>query len=346
VSGIRNLPYRVVNLIESGVVADFATVSSAGVPIDTPTYYFPSDDLKTIDVATGLPQPAKAERARRNPKVGLLIDGKADEPVVVVCGHAAVRDADLEANAIRYLSETGFKVISFGLGWEEARKAVHYWSRIIIENSPVRIMWWDSQSAMDGPPHVWDAPSGTVYPASDPEPLGRMEPSRWLPRPWQEVAREAASSIWRPSLTVLDDRGYPLPIRPRALEFVRDGFRLAVSGGVPWRCTGRGTITFAGIQTFVGEATGNNDAIFFKIERALPQLPSTKDSREVLQPSGETLRNKMARLEYEAKRRRQSLPSIPLDEPPPTRLAKLRQTRIAADAPITGMVEAMRDRKT
>jgi hypothetical protein len=345
-SGIRHLPDPVVDLIESGVVADFATVSSAGVPIDTPTYYFPSDDLTTIDVATGLPQPAKAERARRNPKVGLLIDGKADEPVVVICGHAAVRDANLEANAIRYLSETGFKVISYGLRWEEARKAVHYWSRIIIENSLVRIIWWDSQSAMDGPPHVWDAPAGTVYPASDPEPLGRMEPSRWLPRPWQEVAREAALSSWRPSLTVLDDRGYPLPIRPRTFDLVRDGFRLVVPSGVPWRCAGRGTITFAGFQTFVGEASGNNDVISFKVERALPQLPSTKDSREVLQPSEETLRHKMARLEYEATRRRQSLPSIPVDEPPPTRLAKLRQARIAGDAPITGMVAEMRTHKT
>jgi hypothetical protein len=190
-SGLRELPEKVFRLIESGVVAEFSTVSSAGVPIDTPTYYFPSDDMETLDLATGLPNPAKAERARRNPKVGLLIEGAADEPIVVVRAHAAVRDSDIQSNAIRYLAETGYRGISHGITWEKARLAVTYWSRIIIENKPERIYWWDNPAAVDGPPQVWNAARGTAYPQSDPPPPGKMQPSAWPVRAWQVVAKFA-----------------------------------------------------------------------------------------------------------------------------------------------------------
>src|SRR5579871_3714457 len=145
-SGMRDLPERVLRFLEVGVVAEFATVSAAGMPIDTPTYYFPSDDMTTIDLATSLQQPVKAERARRNPKVGLMMEGRPEEPVVIMRGHAAVRDRDLQANAMRYISETGFKNISHGITWEEARKALAYWTRILVEITPLRVLWWDNHA--------------------------------------------------------------------------------------------------------------------------------------------------------------------------------------------------------
>jgi Pyridoxamine 5'-phosphate oxidase len=334
---VRDLPERVFKFIETGVVAEFATVSSAGVPIDTPTYYFPSDDMSTFDLATGLPNPAKAERARRNSKVGLLMDGADDEPVVVVRAHAAVRDADLQSNCVRYLSETGFKGVSHGVGWEQARQAVTYWSRIIIENKPERIYWWESLAAMDSPPQVWNAPPGTVYPTSDPQPAGEMKPSAWPVRPWQQVAAEAVATGRPAHLTVLDNDGFPMPMRTRSFELVEAGFRVVVPKGVPWRVQGKASLTFAGFYTFVGEAAPQNGVTLFKAERSLPQHPSTLDTKQVLQPSEDTKRKAWARLEYEAQRRGQPIPTIPLEMPAPTRLAKLRQARVASDKPITGL---------
>jgi hypothetical protein len=345
-SGMRDLPERVFKFIESGVVAEFATVSAAGVPVDTPTYYFPSDDMRTIDLATGLPNPAKAERARRNPKVGLLMDGAADEPVVVIRAHAAVRDADIQAGVVRYLSETGFKGISHGVTWEQARNAVTYWSRIIIENMPARIYWWENQAALDDPPRTWNAPADTVYPQSDPKPSGEMKPSAWPVRPWQQVARDALASKAAAHLTVLDQDGYPMPMRSHSFELIDDGFRLVMPHGVPWQFRGKATLTWAGFHTFVGEAVPASDRILFKVERALPEHPSTKDTRQVLQPSEDTRRKAMARLEYEARRRGQPIPTIPVELPPLTRLARLRQARIASSAPITGITVEKGNRTT
>jgi hypothetical protein len=336
-SGLRDLPDHVFRFLESGVVAEFATVSEAGVPIDTPTYYFPSDDMTTLDLATGLPNPAKAERARRDPKVGLLMDGAAEEPVVVVRARAAVRDSDLQSNCVRYLAETGFKGISHGQTWEQARQAVTYWSRIIIENKPERIYWWDNQAAMDGPPRVWNAPAGVVYPISDPAPDEPMQRSAWPVNPWQEVARAAIAAMPAAHLTVLDDDGYPMPMRTRSFELVDEGFRLQTPKGVPWAIAGRGSLTFAGFYTFIGDAETEGGQTFFRVERSLPQHPSTLDTKQVLQPSEDTKAKAWARLEYEAARRGQPIPTVPVQMPAPTRLALLRQARLASDVPITGL---------
>jgi len=66
----------------------------------------------------------------------------------------------------------------------------------------------------------------------------------------------------------------------------------------------------------------------------------------VLQPSEDTLAKARARLEYEAARRGQSLPVIPAEAPPRTRIALIRMARIASAAPITGISEAHGNRTT
>jgi len=345
-SGLHELPDRIFGMIESGVVAEFSTVTAAGIPIDTPTYYFPSDDMQTLDLATGLPNPAKAERARRNPKVGLLIEGASEEPVIVVRAHAAVRDSDIQSNAMRYLAETGYRGISHGITWEKARLAVTYWSRIIIENKPERVYWWDNRSALDGPPQVWNAAANTVYPASDPPPSGKMQPSAWPVRPWRDVARDAVESGAAAHLSVLDPQGYPLPMRVYSFGLVHEGFQLVMPRGTPWKLEGKASLTFAGFRTFVGDAAVVNGALLLRVERSLPQHPSTLDTKQVLQPSADTLAKARARLEYEAERRGQSLPVIPADPPPRTRIAMIRQARIESASPITGLSKEHGNRTT
>ena len=51
---LTGLPDHVVELLDSVPQAEFGTVSSSGVPIDTPMLLFPSDGLRTFDVGTGL----------------------------------------------------------------------------------------------------------------------------------------------------------------------------------------------------------------------------------------------------------------------------------------------------
>jgi hypothetical protein len=327
---LTQLPRRVVDVIEGAIIMEFATVSAAGVPIDTPTYCFPSDDLSSIDLATGLSYPAKAERARRNPKVGLLLEGPPGEPVVSIRGYAAVRDANLRANVERYIAETGVEAVSFGLSWEEARKAVWYWSRIIVQVTPAQVMWWKSAEALDEPPNHWQAATTITIPKSDPSPAGKASPSSdWPQRTWQELAKDATGRQAPAHLTVCDAEGWPLPMRMRRVELVDEGFRLDVPRGAPFLRTGKATLTFQGVETFVGNVKIQDGQGLLTVERALPQHPLVKNSHEVLQPRDEVRTKLMARLDEETQRRGQPIPTIPAELPRPTRLAKVRQLRLA-----------------
>jgi hypothetical protein len=327
---MQNLPSAVVSLIENSVVSEFATVSAAGVPIDTPTYCFATDDLSAIGVATGLSYPAKAERARRNPKTGLLLEGTPGQPVVSIRGMAAVRDADLGANAIRYLSETGYEGVAAAanLSWNEAKQAVWYWTRIIIDVFPERIMWWDNAEAMDYPPHIWNAPRQN-WAASDPAPSGKVSAApQWPQRPWQEIAEGAVGRGAPAHLTLLDPDGWPLPIRATSCKLLGDTFRLTIPKAAPWQISGKATLTFQGVETFVGAVTVEDNVTVFTVERALPQNPLVLDPVQVLQPTDEVRKQLFGRLEQETSRRGQPIPVLP-DEPPAyTRLAKARVVRL------------------
>ena len=312
-----DLPEAVLELMRSGAVTGFATVSTAGVPIDTPVLYFPSEGLRSFDLATGLAYPSKAERARRNPKVGLLLEGGPDEPVVSIAGMAAVRDADLQANVLRYLAETAH-TLPYDPDWALARQAVWYWTRIIIEVAPARVLWWDNPSAMDGPPHRWRARQGTVFPRSDPAPPGKTSmPADWGASGWQELARQALTRGAKCHLSLIHAEGFALPMPVWTAELTASGFALDLPRGIPGPLAGKACLTFGGIETFIGEVSGSPGCVVFQVERALPVLPMTQDMAQLWQPTDHTRSELMRRLAEETARRGQAVPQIPADRPPP-----------------------------
>ena len=99
-------PEEVRAIFERAMTCEFATVTKRGAPITYPVTPYVGEHGRTLDVSTGLAYPAKAERARRDPRVALLYSdptgsGLADPPVVLVQGLATVRDGDLQANTDR-----------------------------------------------------------------------------------------------------------------------------------------------------------------------------------------------------------------------------------------------------
>jgi hypothetical protein len=181
-----DLPAHVADVMTSSLYTEFASLTRRGVPLDTPLFAFVGPAGDTIDVATGLAYPAKAERVRQNPKVGLLLEGNGDpgEPVVSVSGFGAVRDSDIQSNVVRYLAETSARlaVTSGGMPWSVVRQAVWYWARIIVQTTPQRVAWWPSLDETDAEPMFWEAPASTRFQSSA---LGRADARRTLaPTGW------------------------------------------------------------------------------------------------------------------------------------------------------------------
>ena len=326
---LAGLPDKVLGVIRAAAVVEYATMSSAGVPIDTPTLCFPADDLSSLDVGTGLAYPAKADRARRNPKVGLLVEGLPGEPVVSVAGKAFIRDRDFQANLDRYLAETAYWMPG-APPWQEARKAVWYWTRIIVQVAPVTLRWWDSEAAMDGPPHIWHAPPSKLV--SDPAPSGKPSPVPPWPQPaWEAHARAIMATGAPGHLTLADDDGYPLPIRAREVTITPTGFDLDIPAAAPWRRAGKATLSFQGRAIFVGDVWDSGGIVRFNVARVLPVLPFV-GTQELWNPSPATLDTMMDRLRYELERRALPLPTSPDELPPATAGARLRMEGLAAKA--------------
>jgi hypothetical protein len=204
------------------------------------------------------------------------------------------------------------------------REAIWYFTRILVCVTPAHVRWWRDPAAMDGPPEEWRAPAGTVYPASDPAPPGAVSQAPWREaKPWRDQAASALARQAPGHLTLLDAEGFPLPIRAREVHALADGFRLVMPAWLPWS-GGRATLSFEGVETFVGDVAIDGAEALMRVERAMPVLPLMADLSEVLAPKPATRAALFARLDHETRRRGVPLPVMPEHPPEPTAGARIR----------------------
>jgi hypothetical protein len=318
-------PAELTEVFERSVTAEFATLTRAGTPITAPTTPYLGDGA-TIDVSTGLTYPAKAERARRDPRVCLLFadpvgNGMQAAPVVVVQGLATVRDADLQANTDRYVRASMAKLPEATKGQPRfvLRQMAFYYARIWVDVTPVHVRWWKDRS-LEAAPDVWEATAGTAPPLSDPAPSG-SQPPPWKSqdRPWREVAEDAVDRLALHDLTVVDANGFPLCLPVAGTELTSEGFALRLGAGAPGIAPGPACLTmhthgevFAGQENrcFVGTVAPVGATVAFDVERALADWSLAGGRAKVASGFLGARRRLAPRLRAEAARRSQPVPKV------------------------------------
>ena len=312
-------------LAERSLVTEYASLTREGRPVTWPVTPYVGDGT-TLDVTTGLTYPAKADRARRDPRVALLfsapVEGLDRTPVVLVQGLATVRDADLQAGLDRYLRQTREKMPQTYTGMPRfaIRRMDWYLARIWVHVTPLRVLSWPG-GRLDHEPESWAAPEGTTAPPCDPAPQGPALPPRTAPPgDWRPFA-DRADRLGAPVLTVTGDDGWPLPVRSRIAQRTADGYLVELPAGIP-TATGAACLTWhthtPGLATqenvvLVGEAHRVDDGwARVVVERALTDwsITGSRLGRTLgFLANGRTLR---PRLEAESRRRGQPVPRIRL----------------------------------
>ena len=321
-------PEELLPLFERALTVEYASLTRSGAPVTYPLTPYVGEGGTTLDVSTGLTYPAKAERARRNPRVALLYSdavgsGLEEAPVALVQGLATVRDADLQANTDRYvrLSMAKLRAVYEGQPKFVLRSLSWYFARIWIEVTPTRILWWPA-GRLEEPPREWLAPAGTTAPPSDPAPPGR-QPRAWSEHPpeWSRAAELALRALPLRDLTFVGADGSPVSVPARGVAPEPGGFRLRTARVPGARPEGPASLTFhthdEGFTTqqnrvFVGRISEAEDgSVSFGVERVLgdwsiagSKVATTFDllfrKRRRLRP----------RLKAEAARRGQAVPKV------------------------------------
>jgi len=319
-------PDALLPLFERSVTVEYASLTRAGSPVTVPTTPYVGGRGDTLDVSTGLTYPAKAERARRDPRVCLLFadpvgDGMRNAPVVLVQGLATVRDADLQANTDRYVRASMTKLPEATKGQPRfiLKQMAFYYARIWVDVTPVHIRWWEDRS-LDTAPNVWEAAPGTAAPLSDPAPSGSQPlPWRSQDHPWRELAEDAIGRLALHDLTVVDANGFPLCLPIAGTELTSDGFALRLGGGAPGIAPGPACLTmhthgevFTGQEnrSFVGAVAPVEGAVAFRVERVLADWSLAGGRAKVASGFLSARRRLAPRLRAEAARRSQPVPKV------------------------------------
>jgi hypothetical protein len=321
-------PEACVPFFRRAISCEYATLTRAGQPLTYPITPHVGVDGRTLDVATGLAYPLKAERARNHPKVALLFSeprgtGLTAPPTVLVYGEAQVLDADLQANTDRYvaLSMKKFSAMSRKLPGFMHRRGGWYYARIWVRITPKKILTWPADARGEAP-QVWTAPEGTRAVPSDPKPRGKS-PGVVFDDPVdpRHGARYAAANLGAPVLTVVDTEGYPVPMRMASSESDGESFLLQPHGPLPAAPEGRACVTyhthpevFTGQENlvFTGEARREGDAVRVRIERQLGSFTLGRGAKETIKAALKQSKQIKKRLALEAARRGQPVPKVRL----------------------------------
>jgi hypothetical protein len=154
-----SLPQDVRDAFESFITCELTTVDAAKQPITWPVTPYYTQGGPTIDVTTGLGYPKKADDARAHPSISLLFSDPTGSGIesglrVLVQGTATVDDEDLEANAERYMRESGEKLpATRKMNPPKLMRGMFSWyyARMYIKVRPERVFVWPEGNLAEEP---------------------------------------------------------------------------------------------------------------------------------------------------------------------------------------------------
>lgn len=320
VDGFSSAPQELQEIIAAVKESEYATLTGSGMPIANPLFHYFKPGNSTIDIATGLAYPAKANRIRNNARLGLLLGPSVhahdpvamleagtpesrnleEQPIVAIAAMGAVRDQDLQANTDKYVDLFLAEHPAVGPSdWGQLQNMTNYWVRIWVECTPVKVWWWPDGDVSDKP-LVWEY-SNQRYPVSDPSPSGKSTPlASWPAEDWRQRAEEVLTQFPQPVLTAVTVDGFPMPLPTAQATLNERGFALDMPNTAIQRVDGQACLSFGALATFAGQVQADQ----FIVERLIGNLPS------VFQTEGAEHEAMAVRQAKELERRDQVMPEV------------------------------------